>query len=439
MLFSIGAAFPGADIDFAEMPASTNLTGATAFFLSPQTEAEGLAWLETIRWHPAAAVYLAPVLLETPLPGGMPTLASRVDATIDAGESGNPHALRRWGAVAGSILARISLLRGGEDPSLLLRVLRMAYTRQTQLAAVRNGKAPLGYCYPLVAALAPQDMVDTLKLLHAESLLTGEFVDKVHTCPSCQSSRLNFRETCPSCGSPDLDLTDLLHHFRCAYVGPASDFGPSDRKVCPKCGVALHQVGVDFDVSGTVAVCNSCGSTTQAPETDVLCLDCGAIAKPEDLSQTVIRSYELTASGETAALHGMVAMLRAHLEKELAVLPLDVFERIVKLERDRIQRYGKTASCLLSVQVNENGALGMLLGARAEKAYTEMGKAVAALLRKPDTLSLRGDHTLVVLLPETNTRGAELLAARLTAAIGDILEGSLGHKVPVSSEVVEVL
>ncbi len=44
---------------------------------------------------------------------------------------------------------------------------------------------------------------------------------------------------------PDLRV---LHHFLCAYVGPASDFFDGDLWLCPKCGRPLVEEGSDWDV-----------------------------------------------------------------------------------------------------------------------------------------------------------------------------------------------
>ena len=66
--------------------------------------------------------------------------------------------------------------------------------------------------------------------------------------------------SCGKCGSQSVSLHPVLHHFLCAYVGPAYDFADTDAGVtCPKCHRILTAGGTDWEILGDSSLCASCG------------------------------------------------------------------------------------------------------------------------------------------------------------------------------------
>jgi len=121
--------------------------------------------------------------------------------------------------------------------------------------------------------------------LESEGFLETSFFERVHHCPSCKSARLLIREECHACGSAHLKEETYLHHFRCAYQGPESDFREGGELVCPKCRRTLAHFGQDYDRPGLTVKCNSCADLTTEPFIAFLCVDC-ATRTPADAAPT---------------------------------------------------------------------------------------------------------------------------------------------------------
>lgn len=141
----------------------------------------------------------------------------------------------------------------------------------------------------------------------AESLVrTGhmerKFYERVHCCPTCQSSRLNIREECSKCRSADIVEEPIIHHLRCGYQGPERDFKtPEDRMICPKCRHHLEHFSVDYDKPSTLFICNDCNHMTGDTAIGFVCFDCETPHDAEQVKTKTSYSYELTETGREAA------------------------------------------------------------------------------------------------------------------------------------------
>jgi hypothetical protein len=141
----------------------------------------------------------------------------------------------------------------------------------------------------------------------AESLVrTGhmsrKFFDRLHCCPSCQSSRLSVREECANCRSADIHEEPIIHHLRCGYQGPERDFKLADGSMkCPKCTHALEHFSVDYDKPGALFICNDCSHTTGDTAIGFVCLDCESNHDAEKVRTKTVYRYQLTDEGKEAA------------------------------------------------------------------------------------------------------------------------------------------
>ena len=130
--------------------------------------------------------------------------------------------------------------------------------------------------------------------LERRGLLEKAFFDRFHICSQCDSSRVNVREECPSCRSPHLREEPILHHFRCAYQAPQSEFTKGRDLVCPKCSQHLLHYGSDYDKPGQVFVCADCGHVCSDVVVGFVCLDCGTRTDSDSMPTRDIYSYRLT-------------------------------------------------------------------------------------------------------------------------------------------------
>jgi hypothetical protein len=112
------------------------------------------------------------------------------------------------------------------------------------------------------------------------------------------------REECTECGSSNLIDEPLLHHFKCAFQGPESQFRHDNDLICPKCRRELLHFGFDYDRPGTMIVCQACGHAASEPVVGFVCLDCGAHAGSENCPTRDVYAYRLTEQGTGFAEYG---------------------------------------------------------------------------------------------------------------------------------------
>ncbi|MEX0644185.1 MAG: response regulator [Parvularculaceae bacterium] len=180
-----------------------------------------------------------------------------------------------------------------------------------------------------------------------KQLLKPNFFDRVHCCGNCGSSLFNTREECPYCRSSNINEESYLHHFKCAYQGPESDFRRGDDLVCPKCKSDLRHFGHDYDRPGAMLRCNACGHATSEPMVGFVCVRCGTHTDGDAIETRDIHSYELTDQA-IAYLEGGSAVHGFSQEKlRFSELPLDL---IIALNEEA-QKYNenKTPFALLEV------------------------------------------------------------------------------------------
>ena len=185
---------------------------------------------------------------------------------------------------------------------VLLKSMQYMYSRNINLDAKRTRQAHMGYTYPFVNYLIPDlelhTFLDKVHIATKKNWLTKQLADRVNLCRSCSSSYLHFSETCHKCKSIDIESESLIHHFRCAYIGPESDFKQDeDIFMCPKCDKVLRHIGVDYDKPSEIINCNSCNHQSQQSAIKASCVDCGTDNDLAKLYTKEVVNLKLTAEG----------------------------------------------------------------------------------------------------------------------------------------------
>lgn len=157
-----------------------------------------------------------------------------------------------------------------------------------------------------------------------QGLLTRTFFDRFQICPRCESSRMHVREECAKCRSANLAEEPYLHHFKCAYQGPESQFRSGDALICPKCRRELSHFGYDYDRPGTMIVCKACGHAASEPAVGFVCVDCGGHVDSDACNTRDVYSYELTEQGVGFAEHGRAFLGEAARVMRFAELPVEL-------------------------------------------------------------------------------------------------------------------
>lgn len=403
---------------------------ACLYILDDVDPEAALATLRVIRQSPLPEVYLQPVVLVGDTAHLPAHLVRAVDGHLTKA-NGETYDRQGLNDRIHAIHTRIESLPHIEvtpDDNIGLKVLRLLYTRQSELKPLSGVHSPQGTSYPAVDpffAQIDESLFQVLGFLKDQGLLKGVFESRAHFCGQCQSAFLNFMEICPQCSSPDLHTDDLIHHFECGFVGNEAEFGEGQNRRCPKCRLNLRQLGVDYDKPSAVSVCNSCGHTSQDPLVTTHCYRCGAKAPPEDLLQRTLWRYGLTALGTNAARFGLDSLFRSILEREMGALPLSTFKQILGKEISRIQRYGKPPSTLGMFAIGELEQVYLRLGERAKEIFEEISTAIRAALRDSDVIASLTDAIFLILLVETPAAGAQNAMTRLETAVTDLLEANV--------------
>lgn len=192
----------------------------------------------------------------------------------------------------------------------------------TPLAAVRDPEQRSLVSYNTI--LPSRVVAREAEGLCGHDLLKREFFDRFHICGRCDSARVYVREECSKCGSSDLVDEQYLHHFRCAYQGPESEFRRGDDLICPKCRRELSHFGHDYDRPGTMIVCRHCQHAASDPAIGFVCLDCGSHSDGESCRTRDMHSYELTDQGVGLAEYGRSFLGGARKALRFAELPIEL-------------------------------------------------------------------------------------------------------------------
>lgn len=359
--------------------------------------------LNALRSKNDPSIYLMPVYLKSNKL--FKALGFEVDGYIHK-EENRPLAIKFDESIRQRIECIVKVIENVEDlmEQRIIKALQYAYTRNRKLEPYRDRSSSIGYYLPFLSSIIGEKegiaFMDKLDQLVKGNLLNAQLVGKVNCCNSCMGSYLNFHETCSKCASIDLKYENLIHHFRCAYIGPESDFGNGDLLTCPKCDKTLNHIGIDYDKPTEIASCKSCNHTSQETKMKASCIDCGAKNDLNQLNAVQIKSYELTNLGnewicyeidnETAKNENLA---------NLRIVPLPIFNLLVAQERARSAMREVGASFLGEINVNENVYKDLNIDFRAQLKGEILG-VLSNYLREIDILCAHHTGKYSFLLPD---------------------------------------
>lgn len=327
------------------------------------------------------------------------------------------------------------------DTNLALKTLRLLASRGNETEPVMTSERLQGFSYPLIEKLfsqADQSIQQTLDYLAKLNLLSPRFVTRVHQCIHCASSFLNFKETCPQCSAEDLQVDELVHHFRCAHTAPLSDYRQEGKLVCPKCEQTLKHIGVDYDKPSISYSCNSCRHSFSDPQILTSCFNCNRTTAPELLNHAAVNAFSVSAVGENAARHGIDNLFSSVMDERLQLVSTESFSQFLRVEQARISRYKVSESCLMLILIDDLEQLYLKVGERAPELFADIGEIFHRVLRLSDVITSRNDGFFVALLTETSAENGARALERLHVGIDDLLSENLRHTPTIRDAVIPV-
>lgn len=272
----------------------------------------------------------------------------------------------------------------------------------------------IGYCYPpsLIFHDNHEASFENIAMLKEKGVFAEILKDKVNYCPNCNHWTLSFRDICPICRSLDINIEEMIHHYRCANVAKREDFISGDKLVCPKCYAELRHFGLDYDKPSDIFICKDCGNSFTDPEYNALCLTCGTTSSVEELGQKRIFSYALNDSIAYAEIENAVM---AHDDLSL-VSPMVIsgqnglMEKTYQVEISRLKRYKRNLGIVV-VAIKPNQLSGESIKfKKISNAFIEILKSD---LRGSDYLFIYKPYMFVSFLTEVMIGGADLVSKRI--------------------------
>ncbi len=339
-----------------------------------------------------------------------------------------------------------------EENALKILVYASKLDMQEPIMPVADTKALTGFSYPqlkeILSEFAYADIM-LLKELENAGYLTGTFKDRVLLCPYCLAYNIIFRDTCPECFSPNLETTQMIHHYRCGYVGSETEFFSDGILICPKCSQKLKHIGKDFEKPSEIYNCLDCNWSGSEAMTSGRCLACNAQIEQDNYIVYDVKSYIITQEGLLAAKTGEINLVK----KENKELPTK--EEIINQQWSIIsllgitnvlglisERYGVKLSGMsiftdavhkaLTDDINKNIQIEQNLikdftiekNSVIDDKIFALIKAVLEKVRKIirpcDCSAISGDATIFIILPETSAKEVVTLAKRLSNEIGKL-------------------
>ncbi|MDA7948187.1 MAG: response regulator [Hyphomicrobiaceae bacterium] len=260
--------------------------------------------------------------------------------------------------------------------------------------------------------------------LLTRGLLAQDFFDRFHVCDRCGSSHFNVREECADCGSSHLEEEAYLHHFKCAYQGPESDFRQGDDLVCPKCRMELSHFSVDYDKPGSMLQCGGCGHATSEPAVGFVCMECDAHYDGDSVRTRDVFSYEMTPRGIEFAKGGHALQDGGNTALRFADLPLALIVAI-NTELKKHEADG-TQFSLLNISYRNGREIEQAEGVRAfEKSREFLLEIFRNTVRKGDDV-VKGNASDFILLKQTPNGEARAGLEDLKAEASSSLRVDLG-------------
>jgi predicted RNA-binding Zn-ribbon protein involved in translation (DUF1610 family) len=231
-----------------------------------------------------------------------------------------------------------------------------------------------------------------LEDLTRKGVLKPKIVSRVLTCPRCDSPEIHSKFTCPRCSFDGVELTELIEHPKCGYIGVRVDFVKDSGLVCPRCGTGLSEELANYRIIGNFYQCDNCGNRFDKPEVLHVCQNCGRLSTFQDVKYVKVFSYRV--SEETVKQLGKELPILENVRKLLVDKGFRVRLRSKVVGSSGVQSsfdvFAEMNDVRLVFDVSVEGGKNDIVGLLAKKVDVNPTRAVIFDLSGGDELTLLG-------------------------------------------------
>lgn len=313
---------------------------------------------------------------------------------------------------------RLAVFNRGRSPvTFEERVMAWLWTRpHSNLTAQRNATLAHVYGYPVLEVFAQDEPINQtlwLRLMSEQGLLaSGELVDRIRLCSTCNSARLNYVDVCPECRDLDIAREPALHCFTCGHVAPQDEFLKDGLMLCPNCLTRLRHIGTDYDRPMESLSCRACNVSFIDSLVHARCLDCNHSQQPDELRVREIRNYSMTERARLRCRQGFSEELSGEYFSRLNLVSLNEFTNLLDWQIQQASRYPNFAKCsLLALQFD--GLEHVLNTPEGQASLDTLMERIDQTIRDTDRCSRSREDLLWCLLPYTGRKDVKKLEQRL--------------------------
>jgi predicted Zn-ribbon and HTH transcriptional regulator len=313
---------------------------------------------------------------------------------------------------------------------ILKKSIDYMYTRDLEkLSPHLDVLSSIGFTWPELSvhfdSFEEPKVLKILDFAQKEGLLSKDFIDRIFVCNGCNAGFIHYHETCPTCKSRNIDSEDLVHHFPCAYVGPASDFKRAETNsfICPKCNKNLRHIGLDYEKPSVICHCNACGKNFQDTFILAKCLNCKKEVEVEYLIPKDICNYTLTKKGKFIATSDLSFSIEPAVEMD-GVFSLPLYKKLLTHQIERIKGTSGINSFIVLVNLHNIEDLYRKVGQQFnERILTSIVQIIGECLKPSDIISADPPFIIYICLNDYENANInplmKLTIAKLMALIKD--------------------
>lgn len=276
--------------------------------------------------------------------------------------------------------------------------------------------ARCGYSYPRAVHLsAKKDLSDLFNAIVENGYLSTSLIDVVHLCPRCEHHDINIRELCPHCQSFNLQIESFFIHTPCQTIIKKALPPKPEYIFCPACDLKYPAEHPDFQ-PGFAYRCHNCHRLSREIDINCRCLKCGHEFEITEAIKKEIFEYHLESRRiEIASANAaQYALLKNALKANPKIyLSTNLFKKKIDLEILRAKRH-KTSATIIAIEFQK--FIDLIENYDASISFHLYKNVILLInhsLRETDSISLKNNSQLLILLPNTHQNLAKIIGHKI--------------------------